>query len=124
MMKAEDYTKHEKAIDLIAKMLHLDPRQRITAVNTLKHEYVQNYVQNRDDKSFCHQYVTDWMATKRELIHSSKEEEDDAQRVEKSLKRKAMLQAAAGGDDDMEDDLYDMDDLLDDGETDAKRPKL
>lgn len=124
MMKEEDYQKHEKAIDLIAKMLHLDPRQRITAVNALKHEYIQNYTENCTTKSFSDQYVNDWMATKKELVHSSKAEDDDAKNREKHLKRKAMLEAAKGADDDMDDDLYDMDDLLEDGESCAKKLKI
>lgn len=113
MLEEEDFAKHEKAIDLMVRMLHLDPRQRITAVGALQHEYMQDYALGREDKSFHNQYVNDWMKMKKELVHSRRADSEDAQQADKTLKRKAMLQAAAGADDDIDDDLYDMDDLLD-----------
>jgi serine/threonine protein kinase len=116
LLKEEDYEKHSKAIDLIAKMLHLDPKQRITAVDALKHEYMQTYTENcTTAKSFRDMYVNDWMAMKKELVHS------DVDR-EKSLKRKKMLEAIADENDEA-DDLYDVDDLLGGG-SDTKRQKI
>lgn len=113
MMREEDFSKHKKAIDLMAEMLHLDPTKRITAVEALNHEYMHDYYQHHETKSFRDQYVNDWMDMKKDLVHSSRAEKEDAQLADKTLKRKAMLEAAAGADDDIDDDLYDMDDMFD-----------
>jgi serine/threonine protein kinase len=124
MMKEEDYKEHEKAIDLIAAMLHLDPRKRITAVDALKHEYMIQYVEDCATEAFRKFYVTDWMSLKKRLMYSSKHEEDEARQKDQSAKRKAMLLATksspAAGDE--VDDLYDMDDIL--GRQAMKKSKL
>jgi serine/threonine protein kinase len=101
----------EGAIDLLAQMLHLDPKKRITAVDTLKHHYMLDYLENCNSKSFQRDYVKGWLALKEKLLKQTKMEEDEAQTRARSLKRKANLIAASQAMD-QEDDLYDMDELV------------
>jgi serine/threonine protein kinase len=124
MMKEEDYKEHERAIDLIAAMLDLDPRKRITAVDALKHDYMIQYIENCTTEAFRKHYVTDWMSLKKRLLYSSKHEEEEALQNFQSAKRKAMLLASKSSADagDEVDDLYDMDDIL--RQQEMKKSKL
>eukprot|EP00980_Cylindrotheca_fusiformis_P023513 scaffold10551_cov63-Cylindrotheca_fusiformis.AAC.2 len=108
------------AIDLIDKMLQLDPRKRITAVGALQHEFMQDYTEQCTSQEYRDNFVNDWMSLKNSLTRPN--ETDELKQRERGIKRKAMLMAAsktpAGGG----DDLYDMDDLL--GDPATKVPKL
>eukprot|EP00980_Cylindrotheca_fusiformis_P013148 scaffold3315_cov98-Cylindrotheca_fusiformis.AAC.2 len=108
------------AIDLIDKMLQLDPRKRITAVGALQHEFMQDYTEQCTSQEYRDNFVNDWMSLKNSLMRPN--ETDELKQRERGIKRKAMLMAAsktpAGGG----DDLYDMDDLL--GDPATKVPKL
>ena len=114
MMK-DDATQYAKAIDLLARMLHLDPKMRCTAADALGHEYMLDYVENCSSATFRETYVSDWMTLKNRLLHMGDSERKD-------LKRKAMLAATKASNDDGGDDLYDMDDLFVDEEP-AKKQK-
>ena len=123
MVSSEEKEKHAGAIDLISKMLHLDPAKRITAVGALQHEYIQNHVERCNSASVRQQFVQDWMNLKKRLMHSNKSEEDEIKERERGIKRKAMLMAASTNTVDAEeDDLYDMDDIFTGGS--PKQPKL
>jgi len=112
LMKDEDAQKHSGALSLLARMLHLDPKKRITAAEALSHEYMAGYIEKSGDESFRKQYVSEWTQLKSKLTGSDKMEEDQSDQQQKSLKRKANFLAAASAMDNDEDDLYDMDDLL------------
>jgi serine/threonine protein kinase len=99
MLPENVYAQQKQLIVLIAKMLHLDPRQRITAIDALK--YVEEYYYHSDgirSLTFRDQYVKDWMSIKKELQQSHKNDvdHDDMQMItERNLKRRLMLQAAS-----------------------------
>jgi serine/threonine protein kinase len=98
----------EKAISLVARMLHLDPKKRCTAVEALGHEFLSDYFENCQSESFRSQYVMEWMNLKSRLLEPS----DEVREIEHTRKREAMIRSvakAAAGDD---DELYNMDDFL------------
>lgn len=122
MLKDELSAKYANAIDLIDKMLCLDPRQRVTAEMALQHKFMQDYVEQSSSPEFRKQFVNDWISLKRCSMRPNDEMEK-----ERGIKRKAMLMAAASNTSSAnvkmeDDDLYDMDDLME--ESEPKAPKL
>lgn len=103
---------HQKAIDLISRMLHLDPRKRCTAAEALEHDLISDYFENCRSEFFRRKYVSDWMELKRGMKEAT-EGDRRLKAAENSRKRAAILiaasRSAAGADD---DDLYNMDDFL------------
>jgi serine/threonine protein kinase len=121
-LQEEDREKHSGAIDLLSKMLHLDPNERITSVEALRHPYMLEYMAKSNSESFRQRFVEDWMSLKRKLMKSTLCEEDEARVKERNLKRKAVLMAASSAvKENEQDDLYNMDELFGD---DAKKQKL
>jgi serine/threonine protein kinase len=109
----EESEKHAGAVDLLSRMLHLDPSKRITAVEGLRHFYMQDYIENSNSDAFRSRFVQDWMSLKGKLIKSSQSHDDKEREKERSLKRKAaLLQASGGAKDDQDDDLYNLDELF------------
>jgi len=109
---------HAKAASLIARMLHLDPKKRCSASEALSHEYMIEYLENCATPAFRDEYVEQWMRLKERTLSgpsSGGGGSSSGSSSRKDSKRKAMLMAArssAGADNDV-DDLYDIDDLMD-----------
>jgi serine/threonine protein kinase len=119
----ENTEKYKTVIDLISRMLHLDPQKRCTAVEALGHEYMSEYVENCQSDAFRKQYAVDWVNLKRRMLNNVMDDH-----VGKSRKRDAMIRSVStrrGDDDDNDDDdLYDMHDFLDDSASSNKRVKF
>jgi hypothetical protein len=124
MMGDEEAKKSSLALDLVERMLHLDPTKRITAGDALKHECMVDFIENCNSDSFRRRYVNDWLALKQKFMHASKSADDHAHLQESTMKRKALLMTASATDqdDDVNDGLYDMDEIL--GEMGEKKRKL
>ena len=109
----EKTPQYQKAIDLISRMLHLDPKKRCTAVEALGHEYMSEYIENCQSDVFRQQYAKDWIHLKRRLIYQPTNDPEEQSRKRDAMIRSVSRQTAEGGDDDDDDDLYNMDDFLD-----------
>ena len=106
----DDGSEYQKPIDLISRMLHLDPFQRCTAEEALSHDYMIEFMELRNSDDFRKRYASEWMKIKDRALRNP-----DSEAEESSFKKRtAMLMAATvktNGEDE-EDDLYGMSDLL------------
>eukprot|EP00970_Alexandrium_tamarense_P002889 scaffold417_cov184-Alexandrium_tamarense.AAC.18 len=125
-------------ISLLDGILHLDPKQRMTADEALQHRFMVNHSSNVQENEFCQTYVKEWLAlkdnvlTKGKSLTSNKEgayggigmpkrpKTVNGGSADFETKRKAFMVGgtSVGGD---HDDLYNLDDLL--GPT-SKRSKM
>mmetsp|Transcript_36663 Transcript_36663/g.88849 ORF Transcript_36663/g.88849 Transcript_36663/m.88849 type:complete len:1800 (-) Transcript_36663:303-5702(-) len=118
-MLKDEAPKHVDAIDLIDKMLRLDPRERVTAEEALQHKFMQDYVEQSNEAEFRDKFVNDWISLKRNSMRPNDEMEK-----ERGIKRKAMLMAASNAAAESkteDDDLYDMNEFM---ESATKAPKV
>ncbi|KAL7567831.1 hypothetical protein ACA910_000577 [Epithemia clementina (nom. ined.)] len=108
MLKNEQASKYTKAIDLVAKMLHLNPADRCTAEEALDHEFLREYRESSKEKSFRESYVAEWTALKSKIIKCAKYS-NGASSMQSERRRALMLATATGADsnDENEDGLYD-----------------
>lgn len=63
-----DVEQYNGAIDLIDKMLHLDPKQRITADEALGHEFMVAHIQQINSDEFRSNFVKDWNLMKSKVM--------------------------------------------------------
>jgi serine/threonine protein kinase len=127
------------ALDLLEQMLHLDPAERITPTEALQHEFMAKHKDKIKSAEYRKQFVMDWMSLRDSVLldkdpsksggSSGKSPLNGRGLLQKSVgeketKRKAMLlEATAGDGEDDDDDLYNMDDILDDSKPASKKAK-
>ena len=114
-------------ISLLDGILHLDPKQRMTADEALRHSYMARHSTSVEDQEFRQSYVRDWLElkenvlTKGKSLKNSKNESDGMipPRNGGSSESKRKASTLAGLSTDM-DDLYNLDDIMG---SSPKRPK-
>lgn len=116
----ETSPQQQKAIDLISRMLHLDPKKRCTAIEALGHEYMSDFIDNCQSDVFRKQYASDWIRLKSQILQSYNDDPE-----EQSRKRNAMIRSVSrrSTGDEEEDDLYNMDEFLDHSSS-PKKPRF
>jgi len=139
--KEDTMKEYEGAMDLLERMLDLDPKKRIKPLEALKHPYMKNFASKRKTRLFRQQFQHDWMKLKMELLreqngssgNSKKLQIDkpkfkslDSLRKDHEKRRKHMLLEATKIGDDDDDDLYNLDeeDLLNFGVQSSSRKRL
>ncbi len=60
-------------LQLLEKMLVLDPRRRLSAIDALEHPLMTDFISKSTEESFRQQFVKDWIAM-REMLSNSNEE--------------------------------------------------
>jgi len=99
------------ALDLLECMLDLDPSKRISAIDALEHDYMNEYVVNIKSDKFRQKFADDWISLKRKTVNSCNIEYLELSKLQtKKLKRKASHLSALGRNgQDIIDDLYNFD---------------
>ena len=115
-------------------MLHLDPAERITPTEALQHEFMAKHKDKIKSAEYRKQFVKDWMSLRDSVLLDKDPSKTGKSPLngrgllqrsvgEKETKRKAMLLEATAGDGGDDDDLYNMDDILDDSKPASKKAK-
>ena len=122
LLKARDGD-HSLAIDLISKMLRLDPKERCSAAEAAKHDFFVKFQKDVQTDEFKSKYVEEWTSLQERTLSRT---EGTARKTEDSAKRLNQQRQLFGTGDGDVDDLYDMEDLLgiDTGDKATKKPKL
>jgi serine/threonine protein kinase len=118
-------------ISLLNGVLHLDPKQRMTADEALRHPYMVHHSTHVQDQEFRQSYVKDWLELKKNVLTRGKSSQagkngnyggtglpQNGHTTSNESKRKAVVFGETSGDD--HDDLYNLDDFL---RSSTKRPK-
>ena len=111
---------NSKLIDLILRMLHLDPADRCTATEAIGHEFVADYLENSQSKSFQRQFVNDWGTMKdAALVYCQ------SRQAEGTRKKRLAVAVAKGSEGKGQgDDLYDFDDIFEASSNEAKKRRI
>jgi serine/threonine protein kinase len=117
-------------ISLLDGILHLDPKERMTADEALRHSYMSRHSAHVQDQEFRQSYVKDWVELKENVLSKGNSSSagkngnsgdlslsmlNNDRNTTNDSKRKAVV---FGGD--AEDDLYNLDDIIG---SSPKRPK-
>ena len=107
MVKSDYASRYIKAIDLVSRMLHLDPMERCSAKEALDHEFLREHREKIKGSTFRQSYVSEWMGLKSSIVQSSRYSNGDSN-AQSQRRRTLMLATATGGDsnDENEDGLY------------------
>lgn len=100
---------HQQAINLISRMLHLDPKKRCTAAEALSDDYLSEYSENCQSDAFRQQFVSDWIDLKKRTLQPT---EKDIRSMAEIKARKRIKLASSNISTPGDDDLYDMNDFL------------
>jgi serine/threonine protein kinase len=118
-------------VSLLDGVLHLDPKQRMTAAEALQHPFMVHHAAHVQDQAFRQSYVNDWLELKENVLTGGKSPNAglngnyggmglslNGNYGVKESKRKAFVFEASSGD--LDDDLYNLDEILG---SSPKRPK-
>ena len=120
VLQSEGLSVNSKLIDLILRMLHLDPADRCTATEAIGHEFVADYLENSQSKSFQRQFVNDWGTMKdAALVYCQ------SRQAEGTRKKRLAVAVAKGSEGKGQgDDLYDFDDIFEASSNEAKKRRI
>ncbi len=111
---AESYS---DLLQLLEKMLVLDPRKRISALDALEEPCMTDFINKTTTNKFRREFVGDWITMKDVLCDDEEKEVTKTSTETKRSFSEIQTVSNAGGEND-EDDLYDL------GDMDWKRSKL
>jgi serine/threonine protein kinase len=104
--KIDDYS---DLMSLLDGILHLDPKQRMTADEALRHSYMARHLSLVQDQEFRQCYVKDWLELKENILtKGGKASSQNSRNGAKDVKRKAVSFGEPPSH--MDDDLYNIDD--------------
>eukprot|EP00956_Cyclotella_meneghiniana_P044340 scaffold313154_cov96-Cyclotella_meneghiniana.AAC.3 len=104
--KIDDYS---DLMSLLDGILHLDPKQRMTADEALRHSYMARHLSLVQDQEFRQCYVKDWLELKENILtKGGKASSQNSRNGAKDVKRKAVSFGEPPSH--MDNDLYNIDD--------------
>ena len=93
-------------LELLEKMLVLDPSKRISAANALNHRCMTGFLSSTNSDDFRNTFIEDWLSLKDRLSSKSRNPENNGKRKHNKKERQ----------DSFEDDLYKIDDSFGKGQ--------